>query len=326
AISYFFIDKQSEIAEERVPVGYPLDGNEVFILDEAGNAAGARAVGEIAVRSPYLALGYWRQAELTRGKFYADPAGGIPRTYRTGDLGYRLADGCLVHVGRKDFQTKIRGHRVEVSAVETVLHEIPSVKQAVVVSENHGVKGDRLVAYVVAKDKRVARSKSWRARLKTLLPEYMIPAQFVVLDRLPLNAGGKVDRRALPGAKNAPGTRSGRMAAPRSELEKLLWGLWREALQLDSLGMDEDFAELGGDSLQAAQVVARVGELFPLRKPLVALAEAPTVAALGRFILAQETRAGQSEKIAAAYLQVQSMSDGAVKKALSQNPGIPGDG
>ena len=326
AVSYFFIDKQSEIAEERVPVGYPLEGNEVFILDQAGNAAGARAVGEIAVRSPYLALGYWRQAALTRGKFYADPAGGILRTYRTGDLGYRLPDGCLVHVGRKDFQAKIRGHRVEVSAVETALHEIPSVKQAVVVSENHGVKGDRLVAYVVAKDKRAARSKPWRARLKTLLPEYMIPAQFVVLDRLPLNAGGKVDRRGLPGAKDAPGARSARVAAPRSELEKLLWGLWREALQLDSVGMDEDFAELGGDSLQAAQVVARVGELFPLRKPLVALAEAPTVAALERFILAQETRAGQSEKIAAAYLQVQSMSDGAVKKALSQNPGIPSDG
>jgi acyl carrier protein len=232
---------------------------------------------------------------LTRAKFRADGAGGDLRTYRTGDLGYRLADGCLVHVGRKDFQAKIRGHRVEMSAVETALHEIPSVKQAVAVSESHGVKGDRLVAYVVAKDKRAARSKSWRARLKTLLPEYMIPAQFVVLDRLPLNAGGKVDRRALPGGKNAPGARSARVAAPRSELEKLLWGLWREALQLDSLGMDEDFVELGGDSLQAAQVVARVGELFPLRKPLVALAEAPTVAALERFILAQETRAGQSE-------------------------------
>ena len=125
AVSYHFIDKQTEIKEERVPVGYPLEGNEVLLLGEDGTELGANQVGEIAVRSPYLALGYWRQPELTRAKFLPDPKGGNARIYMTGDLGYRLPDGCLVHVGRKDFQVKISGHRVEIPAVEMALLDVP---------------------------------------------------------------------------------------------------------------------------------------------------------------------------------------------------------
>ncbi|MGE5220528.1 MAG: non-ribosomal peptide synthetase [Chloroflexota bacterium] len=326
AVAYFFIDKQSEIDEERVPVGYPLEGNEVIILDDKGEPLGARSVGEIAVRSPYLALGYWRRAALTRGKFRGDGADGNLRTYRTGDLGYRLADGCLVHVGRRDFQAKIRGHRVEVSAVETALHEIPSVKHAVVVSERGGTKGDRLIAYVVAKNKRANRRNDWRARLQSRLPEYMVPAQFVVLDNLPLNAAGKIDRRALPAANRVLGGRSPRSALPRSAVEELLAEWWREVLKLDSFGIHKDFFELGGDSLRAAQVIGRVLDLFPLRKPLITLADASTVAALARFIRAHETRTGQSEKIAKLYLKIQSMSDRDVDEALRDNGEAPNDG
>ena len=135
AVSYYFIDKQTEIKEERVPVGYALEGNEILMLDEDGNKLGVNQVGEIAVKSPYLAVGYWRQPELTRGKFLPDPNGGNARTYLTGDLGYLLPDGCLVHVGRKDFQAKIRGHRVEVSEIEMALLDIPfEIKQVAVVA------------------------------------------------------------------------------------------------------------------------------------------------------------------------------------------------
>ena len=123
AVSYYFIDKQTEIKGERVPVGYPLEGNEILLLDEDGNKLGVNQVGEIAVQSPYLALGYWRRPELTSAKFLADPKGGKERIYLTGDLGYMLPDGCLVHMGRKDFQTKIRGHRVEMSEIEMALLE-----------------------------------------------------------------------------------------------------------------------------------------------------------------------------------------------------------
>lgn len=326
AVSYFFVDKQREIDEERVPVGYPLEGNEVLILDDTGKTLGAHAVGQIAVRSPYLALGYWHQPELTRAKFLADPTGGDLRTYLTGDLGYRLPDGCLVHVGRTDFQAKISGHRVEMVAVETALQEIPSIKQAVVVSASDGAKGDRLIAYVVPKTKRAARSNDWRAHLKSRLPDYMVPAQFVALDRLPVSAGGKVDRRALAELKKTSRRRSTGLAAPRSSLETLLLGLWREALKLDSLGIDEEFAELGGDSLQAAQIVAGVRDLFALHKPLVELAGTPTVAALAKFICTHEIIPGQSQKIAAVYLLVENMSDSAVEAALRRDGGRSSDG
>ena len=326
AVAYFFIDKQTPIDEERVPVGYPLEGNEVAILDDKDAPLGPRAVGEIAVRSPYLALGYWRRPELTRAKFLADTADRSLRTYHTGDLGYRLPDGCLVHVGRKDFQAKIRGHRVEVGAVETALHEIPSVKQAVVVAASDAPKGDRLIAYVVAKNKRAVRRNEWRARLKRCLPEYMVPAQFVMLDSLPVTSGGKIDRRALAVPQNKSRTRSAPCTEPASALEKLVLKLWREALKVDALGSDEDFTELGGDSLQAAEIIGHIRDLFPLRKPLLSLAETPSVAALATFVLAQETKPGQSEKIATAFLLVESMSNPDVEMALARNGGRSSDG
>jgi acyl-CoA synthetase (AMP-forming)/AMP-acid ligase II len=134
AVSYFFIDKKTVLTEERVPVGYAIDGGEVAIVDDDGHEVDSGVTGEIVIRSPYLALGYWRRPKLTRAKFAADATCSGVRSYRTGDLGYRLSDGCLVHVGRKDLQVKIRGHRVELGAVETALHGCDAVKQAVVVA------------------------------------------------------------------------------------------------------------------------------------------------------------------------------------------------
>lgn len=319
AVAYFFIDKQTAIDEQRVPVGYPLEGSEISILDDKGAPLGAGVVGEIAVRSPYLALGYWRRPELTRAKFFGDRADENRRTYRTGDLGYRLPDGCLVHVGRKDFQAKIRGHRVEVSAVETALHEIPWVKQAVVAAGSDGEKSERLIAYVVLKNKRAARRHDLRAQLKSRLPEYMVPAQIVILDRLPLSSGGKVDRRALAALGKNSRARNARRLEAESALKQLVLQLWREVLGLDGLGADENFTEVGGDSLQAAEITGRIRNLFPLRKPLVTLAEAPSVAALTRFVRTHESSAGQSEKIAATYLRIESMSAEDVDSALKKS-------
>lgn len=321
AVSYFFIDKQTELADERVPVGYPLEANDVLILGDEGKPLGPGPVGEIAVRSPYLSSGYWRQPELTRAKFLDV---GNARTYLTGDLGYRLADGCLVHVGRKDFETKIRGHRIDVSAVETALHDIPSVKQAVVVTRNDGAAGERLIAYVVPRGRRRADGAKWRAHLQARLPGYMVPSAFVALDAFPVNAGGKVDRRALP----EPSGR--RLAipkvAPQTALEKVLAGFWRDALTIQAPDMRDAFSELGGDSLKAARVIGRVQELFPLDRPPETLAEASTLEKLAAFIIAHETAPGQSEKIATAYLRVHSLAAAAVMKELKKYQGSASDG
>ena len=322
AVSYFFINKQTELCEDRVPVGYPLEGNEVVILDDGGNPAGPREIGEIAIQSPYLATGYWRQPELTRAKFLADAADDSTRTYLTGDLGYRLSDGCLVHAGRKDFQAKIRGHRVEMTAVETALREIPSIEQAIVVNKEDPAGRDRLIAYVVPRQNRKTHAGQWRAQMKARLPGYMVPSVFVSLDRLPVNAGGKIDRRALPEPLAAKRTLTTPAAVPQTAVEKVLARFWSDALGIERPGVRDDFTEMGGDSLRAAQIVGRIQGLFTLARALVTLAQAPTIADSARFIVEHETKSGQSEKIATVFLQVESLSAGEVAAALEnyKNP------
>jgi amino acid adenylation domain-containing protein len=309
AVSYYFIDKQTEIKDdERVPVGYPLEGNEILLLDEDGNKLGVNQVGEIAVKSPYLAAGYWRQPELTRAKFLPDPNGGHARTYLTGDLGYMLPDGCLVHVGRKDFQVKIRGYKVEVPAVEIALLELPGIRQAVVLPRE-GLPGTtRLVAYIVVDQGRRPTMSQLHRSLREKLPDYMRPSTFVVLDHLPLTANGKVDRKALPPPADSRCGLDTAYVAASTPLEKALVHLWGEIMGLESIGIRDDFSELGGDSLLAAQISSKINALFPLKQPLVSLFETPTVSQLSEYLRTQETSLGQTTKIASLLLKVEEMS------------------
>jgi amino acid adenylation domain-containing protein len=318
AVSYLKIDKLAEITGERVPAGYPLEGNEVSIVDDDGHSVAPGEMGEIAVRSDYLALGYWRQPELTRAKFLPDSAHGTKRTYLTGDLGYQTADGCLVHVGRKDFQAKIRGHRVELGAIESALHQIASIKQAVVVNRRDLERCGKLIAYVVPDKRRASSAAAWRAHLQGRLPAYMVPSQFVILDRLPLTAGGKVDCRSLPDPPKGERPASISSAAPQSALEKLLARFWSDVFGIDDPDVRQNFVEIGGDSLQAAQVVARIHDLFHLDPPLASLTEAPSIEELACFITAHEKRKGESEKIADVFLRVESLSAAEVTAALEK--------
>ena len=315
AVSYYFVDKKRQIDGERVPVGYPLPGSDVLILGDDGREVAPGAVGEIAVRSPYLALGYWRQPELTRARFIGAP-GDPARMYLTGDLGYRRTDGCLIHLGRKDFQAKVKGHRVELGAVESALNEISAIDHAVVVAEPDAARGSRLVAHVVPRKKSRANISAWRRELKTKLPTFMIPERFVMLRKLPLNAGGKVDRSALPASGRKGWRGEAPVVAPRGAVEKVLAQFWRTALDLDRIGIRDDWASLGGDSLAAAQLAARVGALFPLDASVANLFELGSIADAARFIVDHELQAGQAEKIAAAYLHVDRMSDDAVRRRL----------
>jgi amino acid adenylation domain-containing protein len=323
--SYFFIDKHTEIEEPIVPVGYPLDGYEISLLNEHGESVGVNCVGEIAVKSPYLALGYWRRPDLTKDKFLAHPGGGDARIYLSGDLGYLRPDGCLVHVGRKDFQTKIRGHRVELCEVEIALLDIPGIKQAVALAHEDST-GTRLIAYVVPCDGGTLTARRLRASLQKKLPSYMVPASFVFLDRLPLTASGKIDRRALPAPQRGRDELGNPLAAPRNAVEKVLAQLWREVLQLDEIGIDDDINEIGGDSLLAAQIVARVNDLFSPAEPLKTLFDTPTVAGLAASITAQESSPGETARIASAVLQVAEMSAEEVAKALKDDQDQRDDG
>ncbi|HVR96729.1 MAG TPA: amino acid adenylation domain-containing protein, partial [Thermoanaerobaculia bacterium] len=260
-----------------LPLGRGMQDVQLLVLNAAGQLAGIGEVGEIAVRSPHLALGYLGDPELTAQKFQVNPFTGEPgdRLYRTGDLGRYLPDGEVAFAGRADLQVKIRGFRIEPGEIEAVLRALPGVGEAVVALRQDG--GDRrLVAYVVPDGAAEVRVSALRSALRDLLPAYMVPAAFVVLEKLPLNPNGKVDRRALP-APGMDAEQASRYVAPESGAEREIAAVWREVLGVEKVGLDDNFFDLGGHSLLLVRLHARLQEVLGRDMPLVDLFSRPTV-------------------------------------------------
>jgi acyl carrier protein len=248
---------------------------ETLLLGDNGQEVGFNQVGEIAIKSRYLSPCYWHQPDLTRAKFLPDPNGGEERTFLSGDLGFMLADGCLYHVGRRDFQVKIRGNRIEFGEVETALLALDAIKDAVVIATDRA--GDkRLAAYIVPANKPPPSVAALRRALGEKLPDHMIPSAFVLLDAMPLTPNGKIDRRALPKPGKARPELQVAYEAPRTPLEEVLAGIWANVIGLDRVGIHDNFFELGGDSLLAIRVVSRVLKQFRLEIPLQSLFQSPT--------------------------------------------------
>jgi amino acid adenylation domain-containing protein len=270
----YFIDKQTAISGTRVPVGYPVDDTEVFLISRAGKPT--EMYGEIAIKSEHVALGYWRNAETTAAAFSRN--GSSARTYRTGDMGRRLADGSIVFTGRKDLQVKIRGVRVEPGEVESALANLPGVRECVVVAAANGSNDRQLVAYVVPRHGESLVTSDLRSCLQEKLPDYMVPSAFVVLDELPLTSSGKLNRRGLPAPEISDRNAELTGAAPRTPTEKLLAEIWRDVLGVSRIGIHEDFFDLGGHSLLAVRLFAQIEKRFGRRWPLATLFQFPTVA------------------------------------------------
>ena len=268
-----------------VPIGHAVADKEVLLLDDSGHEVPPGEIGEIAVRSRYLAVGYWRRPDLTAQAFQPDPRGGPARIYRTGDLGVMLPGDVLVHRGRKDFQVKIRGHRVEVAEVEVALQGHPAVKSAVV-HARPGEDGEaRLVAYLVAMPGEPPTVSELRRTVARGLPEYMVPSAFVFLDTFPLLHNGKVNRRALPAPGGERPALDAPYVAPRTPIEARLAELWGDVLGLEQVGVHDPFLDLGGNSLAATALLARVGETLGVELPVAALLAAPTIAAMAEAIV-----------------------------------------
>lgn len=274
------IDTRTPLVDDVIPIGYPVDGMEVLLVDKAGQQVAPDEIGEIVIRSAFLSPGYWRQPELTRRVFVADPDGGPKRLYFTGDLGRRLADGRLVHMGRKDHQVKIRGYRVELSEVEAALLDLPAITDAVV-RDYQDANGEKsIVAFVVPAARPAMPIAELRAALGTRLPRHMIPSKFVTLDALPLTVMGKVDRAALHFSATARPELATPFVAPRNPTETALANIWIEVLGVDHVGINDEFLELGGDSLGAMQIAARVNSRFQTELPQSFVFEFATVAEL----------------------------------------------
>ncbi len=294
----YFINKQTEVTRQAVSVGYPIEETELLLLDDAGIET--EIYGEIAIKSPYIALGYWQKPELTQAVFFPAPEGGNLRVYRTGDMGRLLPDGSVEVVGRKDFQIKLRGFRIELEEIETVLGQHPDVLEAVVVVQDEREK--RLVAYLVPKNQQQAPTpKTLRHFLKTRLPDYMIPSAFVLIEKMPLTPNGKIDRRALQLSVHSYQLSEESFVAPRTPEEKRLADIWAEVLGIEQLGIFDNFFELGGHSLLATQVISRIHEAFSIKLPLINLFKYPTVAGLAECLddigVAQSLRASAHDTV-----------------------------
>ncbi|MGW7342976.1 amino acid adenylation domain-containing protein [Streptomyces sp. NPDC054854] len=307
-------------APGNTPIGTPLAGGRCYVLDEARNPVPPGVTGELYVGGDRLARGYLGRPDLTAERFlpdpYAVPAGsepstadpsgtgpgrtdpgapgeGGPRMYRTGDLARWRADGSLDYLGRVDDQIKVRGYRVEPGEIEAALTAMPGITQAVVLARGEGVK-QNLVAYL----ERPAGGEpptaaDLRAALGEVLPDYMVPARYVVLDRLPLLAHGKVDRKALPEPADAPP--AGAHVDPEGGTEQVIAAMWADLLDLPRVGALDDFFALGGHSLLATQVVARMRRAFPdLTTPVgvMDLFKHPTVRRLAALVAAPEADRG----------------------------------
>jgi amino acid adenylation domain-containing protein len=241
-----------------VPIGAPIDNLRLYVLDERLNPVPVGVIGELYIAGVGVARGYHRRPALTADRFLPEPFDAEPggRMYRTGDRARWRADGTLEFLGRLDHQVKLRGLRIELGEVEATLRGCHGVTDAAVVVREDAPGDKRLVAYVVGP----AASAELKPALKTTLPEYMVPQAFVALDRLPLTPNGKLDRAALP-APVVTRDSSVDLVDPRSETERLLVRIWSEILGVPSLGIDDDFFHLGGHSMLATQVVARIRRL-----------------------------------------------------------------
>ncbi|WP_442972049.1 amino acid adenylation domain-containing protein [Rhodococcus sp. P1Y] len=267
-----------------VPIGRPEWNSRVFVLDSRLHRVPVGVVGELYLAGVQLARGYQGRVDLTAERFVADPfAGDGSRLYRTGDVVRWTGDGVLDYVGRSDFQVKVRGFRIELGEIESVLGGVVGVRDAVVVARGDDRLGDRLVAYVVGEEGVSLDVGVLKGVVSDRLPSYMVPSVFVVLDALPLTVNGKLDRGALP----EPEFEARVFRAPSSSVEEAVAGVFADVLGVPRVGLDDDFFELGGNSLIATQVVARLGVALDAQIPVRVLFEVSSVEALAARVESQ---------------------------------------
>ncbi|HKV39967.1 MAG TPA: amino acid adenylation domain-containing protein, partial [Blastocatellia bacterium] len=279
-----FVWHDDAINRNSVPIGHPVQDADVMLLNDAGRQLAVHGIGEIAIRSPHVALGYWRQPDLSAAVFVPDPDGGDTITYRTGDVGRLLPDGSIEYVGRKDQQVKVRGFRVELAEIESVLSCHPNVRQAVVVVAAGGRFDNSLVSYLVPRCKPWPAANELAAFAGGELPDYMVPAAFYIVEELRLTPSGKVDRRALPSLISDLPCPSPPSLPPSRPVEDIVSGIVAEVLRAKTVGLSDNFFDMGGHSLLAMLVVSRVRKAFGVDLPLRIFFEAPTASALSGWI------------------------------------------
>jgi acyl carrier protein len=300
-----------------VPIGGPIAETDIYLLDGEQRLVPIETEGEIYVGGAGVGLGYLNQPELTAEKFVPNPFSPTPgtRLYRTGDVARFRADGEMEFVSRRDDQVKIRGIRIELGEVRSILSQHPDVRQSAVVAVGDHSGGKRLVAYVAPRAAGTVAAADLRSFLKQKLPDYMIPATFVIMDALPLTPSGKINRQGLPAADYAA---EESFVAPRSPVEEGLAAIWAEVLGLERIGVRDDFFELGGHSLAVSQIISRIDERFNLQLPLKSLFDAPTVEEMAVLVAEFQAKKAGAENLESMLAELESLSDEEAEKLVSR--------
>ncbi len=300
----------NDSTHELPPIGCPIVNTQVYILDESGKQVPMETAGELHIGGMGVARGYRNRPELTAQRFIPNPFGAKPgeRLFKTGDLARLLSDGQIAFLGRIDEQVKVRGFRVEPNEVTATLNEHPHIQQSVVVAREVAPGDTRLIAYFVAVPQSHPTLGELRDFLGARLPDFMVPATFVRLEKLPLTANGKVDRMSLPAPEDTNTLRDSAYTAPRTDMEKTVASILERLLGLEHVDVEENFFSLGGHSLLGAQLVARLRDTFGIEMPLRVIFEAPSVAELSSEI----------DRLLVA--KVEAMSEKEVQRLLNSMP------
>jgi acyl carrier protein len=254
-VRYYFMDHESDVTDAHAPIGYPVPGSDLVILDSHGVEVSPGDVGEIVIRSRHLATGYWNKPEITHVTFKPDPQDPSQRIYMTGDMGLMRPDGCVVHLGRKDQQVQIRGYRVELAEIEITIRELEEVADGAVAALDDGGGETYLVGYVVPNGP-IPPVSLLRDQLSGKLPSYMIPGRWVFLDDFPRGPNGKLHRKALPAPEAIRAELPDSFVEPATPMEQLVAEKWKRVLKdVDRIGVYDRFFDLGGESLGAMRVI-----------------------------------------------------------------------
>ncbi|MFL6332078.1 MAG: amino acid adenylation domain-containing protein [Pyrinomonadaceae bacterium] len=311
-----------------VTVGRQISNTQIYILDATLQPVPVGVAGEMYIGGDGLSRGYLNRPELTAEKFLPNPFSREPgaRLYCIGDLGRWREDGEIEYLGRIDHQVKIRGYRVELGEIEAALARHEGVREGVVVSREDAAGDPRLVAYVVARPGASLSTEQLRSHLKERLPDYMIPSFFMLLDALPLNPNGKLERAALPAPTEARPAIDTDYEAPRNLVEEELASIWANVLKVERVGMNDDFFELGGHSLLATQIMSHVREAFGVDLPLRSLFESPTVAGLALTIVQGRGELADADKLAPMLERLEGLSEEEVQAILAGEGEFTGEG
>jgi acyl-coenzyme A synthetase/AMP-(fatty) acid ligase/acyl carrier protein len=336
--TYFEATTDKISPEQLVPIGKPFANTQLYILDPQGRSLPIGVAGELYIGGLGVARGYLNRPELTAEKFIPNilnpllPVGAIRvgairetplrdgKLYKTGDKARYLPNGNIEFLGRVDNQVKLRGFRIELGEVETALNRHPLIKENIVVLREDNPGDKRLVAYIVLQCQQSDNSSlklQLRNFLREKLPEYSIPSAFVFIDKLPISANGKIDRKSLP-IPTETFDLTNSYTPPTNAIEEILAGIWAKILHLQRVGIHDNFFDLGGHSLLATQVISRIREAFAIELPIRCLFESPSVAQLAQTLIEREAKPGITAKRAQILQKLENMSPEEAKQLLQQ--------